>query len=275
VLQSMNLSLPAGSRTILVGDNGAGKSTLLRILSGKHMHPEESVVVLGKPSFFDTSLNERRAYLGTDWGRRTVAFSGHNMPLMADIGVDEMMLSLQNEFKERRDELVELLGIDMSWRMHQLSDGQRRRVQIMLQLLRPVELLLLDEITTDLDCITRQDFLNHLCVMSKRDGTTIVYATHIFDGLDDWPTHIAYLADGALRSFGLSSELGELNARRLAGTPAPLLRTIEGWMRAHREEKKAAGRKLTEAPGGGAVDELRGALTGNGYLSGRMSGGFN
>ena len=40
--------------------------------------------------------------------------------------------------------------------MHQLSDGQRRRVQIMLQLLRPCEVLFLDEITTDLDLITRQ-----------------------------------------------------------------------------------------------------------------------
>lgn len=92
------------------------------------------------------------------------------------------MQDTQAEFSERRDELVRLLGVDLDWRMHQLSDGQRRRVQIMLQLLRPVEILLLDEITTDLDLITRQDFLEHLKYLSVRDGTTIIYATHIFDG---------------------------------------------------------------------------------------------
>ncbi len=51
-------------------------------------------------------------------------------------------------FLFRRDFLVELLGIDLDWRMHQLSDGQRRRVQIMLQMLVPAEVVLLDEITT-------------------------------------------------------------------------------------------------------------------------------
>ena len=59
-----------------------------------------------------------------------------------------MMAEAQAEFRPRRDELAELLGVDLDWRMHQLSDGQRRRVQIMLQLLRPSQVLLLDEITT-------------------------------------------------------------------------------------------------------------------------------
>ena len=140
-LKDVNLNLPKGSRTLLVGDNGAGKSTLLRILSGRHLTPDCTITVLGKDAYFDTSLNEARAYCATDWGKRTVAFSGHAQPLMADIGVSEMMAGLQAQFSARRDELVALLGIDTTWRMHQLSDGQRRRVQIMLQLLRPARLL--------------------------------------------------------------------------------------------------------------------------------------
>ena len=104
------------------------------------------------------------------------------------------MAEAQAEFQPRRDELAALLGVDLDWRMHQLSDGQRRRVQIMLQMLRPSQVLLLDEITTDLDLITRQDFLAYMCKISKEDGVTVVYATHIFDGLDDWATHIGYVA---------------------------------------------------------------------------------
>jgi len=269
VLKGFDMSLPRGSRTLLVGDNGAGKSTLLRVLSGKHIHAPGAVCVLGRESYFDTALNEKRAYLGTDWGKRTVAFSGHNMPLVADIGVAEMMVDVQAEFRARRDELVELLGIDLTWRMHQLSDGQRRRVQIMLQLLRPVEVLLLDEITTDLDLITRQDFLAHIKLMSERDGVTIVYATHIFDGLDDWPTHLAFISDGALARFGPVASYPDLVEKRAAGVVAPLLRTVEHWMRRHRDERRAKGLAVIEKAAGGAVDELRGA-GGNGYLSGRL-----
>lgn len=274
VLIDITFALPKGSRMLLVGDNGAGKSTLLRVLAGRHIHRDDAVTVLGRHAFFDTALNNRRSYLACDWGRRTVAFTGHGCALQADIGVTEMMAEAQVAFKERRDKLVELLGIDLTWRMHMLSDGQRRRVQIMLQLLQPAEVVLLDEITTDLDLITRQDFLNYIKAEAEERGMTIVYATHIFDGLDDWPTHIGYIAEKRLAKFAPVSELPDLMANRSSGIVAPLLRTIEKWFRADRDARRACGKKITEDAELAAVDELRGAV-GNGYLSGRFNQGFS
>jgi CCR4-NOT complex subunit CAF16 len=275
ILHDINMALPHGSRTLLVGDNGAGKSTLLRILAGRHIVPDGSDVrVLGRDSFHDTSaLNAQRSYLGTDWGRRTVAFTGHGCAINADVAVRDMMRSTQDEFPARRDELVGLLGIDLDWRMHQLSDGQRRRVQIMLQLLRPCKMLLLDEVTTDLDLITRQDFLNHLKFLTERDGTTIVYATHIFDGLDSWPTHIAFIDDGRLAKIGTMEAFPDFLERVRGGTVAPLLRTVEAWLREARDKRRARGLKLTEKAEYEEKNELRGAA-GNGYLPGRFSQGF-
>lgn len=275
VLHNVNFELPKGSRTLLVGDNGAGKSTLLRLLAGKHIHPSGTVQCLGRESYFDTTLNEKRAYLSTDWGRKTVAFSGVSS-MSVDVAASEMMADTQKEFRARRDELVELLGVDLDWRMHQLSDGQRRRVQIMLQLLRPVDIMLLDEITTDLDLITRQDFLNHLKKEAQVNGTTIVYATHIFDGLDSWPTHLAWIGDGKLLRFGRVEEFPDLQDRFKSGTVAPLLRTIEHWLRSARDEKRKnllPGMKMTETADF-TKDELRGELSGNGYLSGRFNSGY-
>lgn len=51
---------------------------------------------------------------------------GYGVPLQADIPVTGMMTKLQNAYPERRDELMNLLGIDPNWRMHRVSDGQRR-----------------------------------------------------------------------------------------------------------------------------------------------------
>lgn len=84
------------------------------------------------------------------------------MPLQADIPVTGMMSKLQSAHPERRDELMELLGIDPQWRMNRVSDGQRRRVQLFLGLVRPFEILLLDEVTVSLDVVVRQDLLRWL-----------------------------------------------------------------------------------------------------------------
>jgi CCR4-NOT complex subunit CAF16 len=191
ILNNLNLKLPTGSRCLVIGANGSGKSTLLRILSGKHLTKAEnqlngqpsSAKVLGLHAFHDTRLNFHRTCLDCDWGMRTVAFVGCSVPLMADIAVKNMMEKLQESYPERRDELVELLGIDLNWRMHQLSDGQRRRVQIFMGLLRPFKILLLDEVTTSLDVCVRQDLLQWLVRESDERGASIIYATHIFDGL--------------------------------------------------------------------------------------------
>lgn len=115
------------------------------------------------------------------------------------------MTDLQNKYPERRDRLMKLLGIQPSWRMHKVSDGQRRRVQIFLGLLKPFKVLLLDEVTTDIDIVTRQDLLEYL--RTEEVGTTIVYATHIFDGLEDWYTHIMYLSEGRIGRM-ISKSLG-------------------------------------------------------------------
>lgn len=68
ILSHLNLSLPTGSRCLLIGANGSGKSTLLRILGGRHLSkPDGNVRVLGLNAFRDTKLNFHRAYLDCDW----------------------------------------------------------------------------------------------------------------------------------------------------------------------------------------------------------------
>jgi ABC-type protease/lipase transport system fused ATPase/permease subunit len=113
--------------------------------------------------------------------------------------------------------------LKLQWRMHELSDGQRRRVQLLLGLIRPFDLLVMDEITVDLDVVTRQDFMTFLKAESESRGATIVYATHIFDGLEDWATDLAYMSFGRLTKMGALESFTDLQTLRGNGAQSALL----------------------------------------------------
>ena len=192
-LQNVTLSLPAGSRTLLIGSNGAGKTTLLRLLSGKRMAPHNTISIGGVDPFADGL--EGVTYLGLEWVLNPI--------VRTDIAVPDLLKSVGgNYYPERRDELIRVLDIDMRWRMHAVSDGERRRVQLAMGLIRPWEVLLLDEITVDLDLLSRSNFLGWLREETDRRGATVVYATHILDNLVGWPSHLVHMAQGKVKEWG-------------------------------------------------------------------------
>ena len=196
VLTDVNLELEKGSRCVLVGINGSGKSCLLRTISGKHIYSGGKLSIDGKIINFQTNTHDVR-FLGDTWSR-SVAFNGYSVAYSGDIKAENMMKTLQEEFPDRRHELMKVLGINPNWRMHMVSSGQRRRVRLFLGLLRPFKVALIDEMTMDLDIITRTRFMNWLKKETIDTGACIIYATHIFDGLDKWGTHLAHIKPGGI-----------------------------------------------------------------------------
>jgi CCR4-NOT complex subunit CAF16 len=75
--------------------------------------------------------------------------------------------------------------------------------------------LLLDEITVDLDVLARADLMAFLKRECEQRGAVVIYATHIFDGLESWPSHLAYVASGRLQLFKPAAEFPELAQGRL------------------------------------------------------------
>ena len=141
-----------------------------------------------------------------------------NPVVRSDIIVSHFLDSVGGyRYKKRRDLLLDLLDVDLDWHMHNVSDGERRRVQLCMGLMAPWDILLLDEVTVDLDVLVRHELLKFLKRDSEARGATIICksthplslviqmsyaqngpdATHIFDGLNDFPTHIAHLRLGA------------------------------------------------------------------------------
>ncbi|KAG6158191.1 hypothetical protein E4U10_007828 [Claviceps purpurea] len=222
-VQDITLDLPPRSRTLLIGANGAGKTTLLRLLAGKRLAPSKTIDICGVDPFQDSL--EGVTYLGLEWVLNPIVRN--------DIGVVELLRSVGGDaFPDRRDELVSLLDIDTNWRMHAVSDGERRRVQLAMGLLRPWTVLFLDEITVDLDVLSRADFLAWLKRETEQRECTIVYATHILDNLAGWPTHLVHMHLGTVKEFDEADKiLGHIDSSVGQTGNSRLGELVLGWLK--------------------------------------------
>lgn len=200
-LENISLQIPWGSTNLLVGPNGAGKSTLLKILAGKTLIKQGTLRLGGFDPFefsltrheqHNSDINNYISYLGTEWANNEV--------VKRDIPVKLLISSIGGEtYTARRDELISIMDLDPDWSMAYISDGERRRVQLVMGLLKPWKLLLLDEVTVDLDVIVRQNLLDFLKRECRSRHCCVIYATHIFDGLGkDWCDRVIHLNSGRL-----------------------------------------------------------------------------
>lgn len=228
------------------------------------MVPEESVQVLGRPVFHDTALTASGVltYIGGNW-QRDVAFAGYGVPLTGDFPASRMLNAVRGVPEERRRRIIDLLDVDPEWRMNNVSDGQRRRVQLACGLMPEFKVLLLDEITVDLDVLGRANLMRFLQEEAEQRAATVIYVTHIFDGLEDWATHLAYVADGRLQVMDRTSSFPELS--RLGG----LLDLISGWLRKEKEE-----RERREREQGFPTEKRKQIAINNGWAAGRSFSTF-
>ena len=98
---------------------------------------------------------------------------------------------------------------------------------------------------------------------SEQRGCTILYITHIFDGIEDWPTHVGFLADGAFEDVRKASEIPELQQGRL-------MELVEAFLLRHkrkREEAIARGEHVQHPESKKGFEYLRN----NGYSAGRLA----
>jgi len=115
------------------------------------------------------------------------------------------------------------------WVINHVSDGMRRRTQILLGLAIKKKVYLLDEATTDMDVVSRERLLETLKEESLQ-GATILYATHIFDNLDDWASHILRLRQGVVAGMWPLHECPDYVRNISEGKLCPLYKTISAWI---------------------------------------------
>ena len=178
-LENINISIPYGKLTALIGPDGAGKTTFLRMVCGLLVPSSGSLDVLG----IDVTVNpqevqDRISYMPQKFGLYEDLSVSENMNLYADLhGVP------LEERKERFDKLLEMTGLaKFTDRLAgKLSGGMKQKLGLACTLVRSPELLLLDEPTVGVDPLSRRELWEILQQLVADEGLTVLVSTAYMD----------------------------------------------------------------------------------------------
>jgi putative ABC transport system ATP-binding protein len=181
-LRGIDLDLPAGRFTAIMGPSGSGKSTLMHCLAGLDTPTSGTVTVAGRDlqDMDDTALTVfRREHVG-------FVFQSFNLLPMLTAGQNVLLpLELAGrrvdaEVRERYDLVVDVLGIRdrLGHRPSELSGGQQQRVAIARALVSQPDIVFADEPTGNLDSETSAEVLGFLRRSVRELGQTVVMVTH-------------------------------------------------------------------------------------------------
>ncbi|SFN16279.1 ABC transporter ATP-binding protein [Actinomadura madurae] len=216
ITEDLDVAVPEGSFTVIVGPNACGKSTLLRALA-RILRPSAGTVVLDGRPIADWPAKKLARTLGL-LPQSSIAPEGITVAdLVARGRYPHQSLLRQWSREDERvvAESMDATGVgDLADRpVDELSGGQRQRVWIAMALAQQTPLLLLDEPTTYLDIAHQIEVLD-LCARLHEEGRTVVAVLHDLNHAARYATHMIAMRDGGIVAEGepaavVTSELVE------------------------------------------------------------------
>lgn len=210
IAESLNVTIPDGHFTAIIGPNGCGKSTLLRTLS-RLMTPVHGHVYLDG--------EEIQRYASKEVARR-IGLLAQNATTPGDISVQELVARgryphqpLFTRWRQEDEDAVQramqATGIMnlASQSVDTLSGGQRQRAWIAMVLAQDTSIMLLDEPTTWLDISHQIDLLELLSELNRERGYTLAAVLHDLNQACRYATHLIALRDGKIVAEGAPKEI--------------------------------------------------------------------
>jgi sulfate/thiosulfate transport system ATP-binding protein len=203
-LDDVNVSLPTGQLTALLGPSGGGKSTLLRIIAGLDSADTGSVTIEGTDA---TTLPPQKRNVGFVFQHYAV-FKHMTVAKNVAFGL-EIRRRPKAEIAARVDELLKLVHLSQfAQRLpSQLSGGQRQRMALARALAVEPSVLLLDEPFGALDAKVRKELRDWLRRLHDEVHVTTVFVTHDQEEAMEVADEIVVINEGRVEQVGTPDQL--------------------------------------------------------------------
>ncbi|MEJ2523592.1 MAG: ATP-binding cassette domain-containing protein [Gammaproteobacteria bacterium] len=203
----VDLRIPTGETTVLLGESGSGKSTLLRLMVGL-VSPDEGTVAFEGHPLTPASLSQARRRMGY------VIQEGGLFPHMTVRANVTVMAShlrwAADRILARLEALAGLAGLEaglLDRYPGELSGGQRQRVSLMRALMLDPRVLLLDEPLGALDPVIRRRLQRELKGIFQSLGKTVVMVTHDVAEAAFFADRVVLMRNGRILQQGRLAEL--------------------------------------------------------------------
>jgi len=201
VLAGVNLQVPAGSITAVLGQSGCGKTTLLRSVAGFLRSDSGTISIAGQ------TVSDGRRHVPAQ--RRQVGYVPQEGALFPHLTVaDNITFGLRRRLRRQPDRstaLLQLVGLDSALAdryPHQLSGGQQQRVALARALAPEPALVLLDEPFSSLDAGLREDTGRAVAAALRTAGATALLVTHDQNEALSLADQVAIMRDGRIAQTG-------------------------------------------------------------------------
>jgi iron complex transport system ATP-binding protein len=222
VVHNLTLALMPGTVTALIGPNGSGKTTVLRLLGGILRPASGDILLHAVTPLASLSRKEIARHIamvpqsGGDGSQLRVlefAMLGRS-PHLSLFG-----------FESARDEEITLTALEMAQmtryldaRVSELSGGERQRLLLARALAQESKILLLDELTANLDINYQVELMRLIVRLTRERGLATLVVSHEIHLLASFSDRIALMSEGAIRCQGTVSEVvTRANLKQLFG----------------------------------------------------------
>lgn len=202
LIDKVNLRIPAGELTAMIGRNGAGKSTILRAIAGINPHFTGEVEIDGVPINLMHPLQRSMKISFVNTERPRIA----NLTVRDLVGLGRAPYTnwigqLSAKDNEIINEALRLTSMESyaERKISTMSDGECQRAMIARALAQDTPVILLDEPTSFLDLPSRHELIGLLRRLAHESGKTILVSTHELGLALQKADNIALLADKKLR----------------------------------------------------------------------------
>ena len=209
IIRGINAAVAAGELIGIIGRNGAGKSTLLKTIRGLLPAKEGRVLYFGEPlsSYGEKELARRVAYLQQNV-ETGFGYTGLDIVLAGRYPYMKWWESEKDEDKALARDCMSYTGtLDLAERpVTEVSGGQKQRILLAKVLAQQTPLLFLDEPTTGLDMVYREEIFRFARELANM-GKTILMVVHELDLAAAYCSRIFLLGEGKLLADGTPEQV--------------------------------------------------------------------